>query len=508
MKKLSIASIKLALAGIAMMGVVSSCEVTDLSPANLIPDDQAFATAPRIESAVLGVYESAQRGFYLGSVVGGRGYPFGAANVQQGDLRGEDMYNDQLFYEITYVGAYNPQTANNNGMWISLYRLINRANIVLENLDAAVAKGVLTQAVADNYKGEMLFLRALAHHELIIHFARPYSDNPSAVGVPYRMVAINDVPKVPIGEAVGRGTVQQVYNQILADLNEAETKITAANTTFRARRGSVIALKSRVFLHMEDWAGVLTEYEKIRSAYSVTPDPITPFRGGTSSDNVFSFRNTAESNATTNGALSAMYGNPANGGRGLVKISPLIWKSNWWLTEDTRRAITSQNPTGIFTNKYNNPTTLAEPNVILRFSEVVLNAAEANVRLGRLNEGVSLLNVVRDRALPDAIPSFTAAGLGSADAILTAILRERRIEFLAEGRRWPDIHRLSGEGRMAGVPVKATSRSITNLNFYTTDRAIPTDHAIPYSDFRFIWPIPLEEIQNNATAPIAQNPGY
>jgi hypothetical protein len=125
-----------------------------------------------------------------------------------------------------------------------------------------------------------------------------------------------------------------------------------------------------------------------------------------------------------------------------------------------------------------------------------------------LNEGVSLLNVVRDRALPDAIPSFTAAGLGSADAILTAILRERRIEFLAEGRRWPDIHRLSGEGRMAGVPVKATSRSITNLNFYTTDRAIPTDHAIPYSDFRFIWPIPLEEIQNNATAPIAQNPGY
>ena len=58
MKKLSIASIKLALAGIAMMGVVSSCEVTDLSPANLIPDDQAFATAPRIESAVLGVYES------------------------------------------------------------------------------------------------------------------------------------------------------------------------------------------------------------------------------------------------------------------------------------------------------------------------------------------------------------------------------------------------------------------------------------------------------------------
>ena len=65
MKKFSINNVKLVLAGVAMMGVVSSCDVTDLSPATLIPDDQAFATAARIESAVLGVYESAQRGSTL-----------------------------------------------------------------------------------------------------------------------------------------------------------------------------------------------------------------------------------------------------------------------------------------------------------------------------------------------------------------------------------------------------------------------------------------------------------
>ena len=203
-----------------------------------------------------------------------------------------------------------------------------------------------------------------------------------------------------------------------------------------------------------------------------------------------------------------MYGNPSAGGRGLVKVSPLIWRSSWWLQVDKRRTITSQNATGIFTNKYNNPTTLAEPNIIVRFAEVVLNAAEANARLGNLDEAVALVNTVRDRALGDPSLSYTVAGLGTADAILDAIFKERRIEFLAEGRRWPDIHRLAGEGKMAGVPAKATSRSITNINFYTTDRAIPTDHAIPYADFRFIWPIPLEEIQTNSTAPIEQNPGY
>lgn len=510
MTKFSIKNFKLILAGAAMMGVVSACDVTELTPANLIPDQEAFATAARIESAVLGVYESAQRGYYNGSVTNGRGYPFGAANVEQGDMRGEDMYNDQAFYEITYNNSYNPQSANNNGMWISLYRLINRANIILENIDPAVASGVLTAEKANAYKGEMLFMRALAHHELLIHFARPYSDDPETAGVPYRTFAINDVPKVPDGEAVPRGTVKDDYDQLLKDLEEAEKALVSGKgTVSRVSFGAVIALKTRVLLHKEDWAGVLAEYEKIKSLYAVTPNPATPFRGGTSSDNIFSFLNSDASNGTVNGALPAMYGNPANGGRGLVKISPLIWRSSFWLAEDTRRVdLTSRNAAGIYSAKYIDPVTRTDPNVILRFSEVVLNAAEANAQLGNLDAAVALLNTVRSRALPASIPAFTAAGLGGQAGVLTAIYQERRIEFLAEGRRWADIHRLSGAGVMNGIPLKAQSRSVNNVNFYTTDRAIVTSHDLPYDDYRFIWPIPLDEIQNNTFAPIAQNPGY
>ena len=141
MKKFAIKNIKLALVGAALLGFTSACDVTELVPANLIPDSEAFTTGARIESAILGVYESAQRGFYAGAVQ--RGYPFGAANVEQGDMRGEDMYNDQAFYEITYNNSYSPSSANNVGMWISLYRMINRLNIILENLDIAVENGVL-----------------------------------------------------------------------------------------------------------------------------------------------------------------------------------------------------------------------------------------------------------------------------------------------------------------------------------------------------------------------------
>ncbi|MCH7401603.1 RagB/SusD family nutrient uptake outer membrane protein [Belliella kenyensis] len=512
-KNISI-KIKSAVAAIALFGA-TSCEVSDLQPATIIPDNEAFADASRINAAVLGVYEAAQRGFYLGSVQ--RGYPFGAASTQQGDMRGEDMYNDQLFYEITYTHQYNPNTANNNGQWISLYRMINRANILIENLDPALQNGILTQALRDRYMGEALFLRALAHHELVVYFARPYSDDPSAMGIPYRTFAINDVSKVEPGEQVGRGTVQSVYDQLLADLNLAEQLLPEAGNAYRARKSAAIALKARVKLHMEDFDGVLTEYNKIRTAHAVTANPITPFRDGNSSDNIFSFENSALSNAGVNGALPNMYGNPENGARGLVKISPLIWRSSFWHPQDSRRSIAgasdglvSQGPLGLYTYKYTDNINFSDPSIIIRFSEVVLSAAEANVRKATpdLAAALSLLNSVRNRALPATVPAFTLADFATPNDLLTAIINETRIEFLAEGRRFPNIHRLAGAGIIPGVPLKATSRSITSINFYTTDIAIPTDYELPYASHLFIWPIPLEEILTNNTAPLPQNPGY
>ncbi|WP_304517723.1 RagB/SusD family nutrient uptake outer membrane protein, partial [Cecembia rubra] len=335
MKKISVNNIKLAISALLFALVSSSCDVTDLSPANLIPDSDAFATAARVESVVLGVYESAQQGFYLGSAgQAGRGYPFGAANTQQGDMRGEDMYNDQLFYEVTYIAAHTPFSANNNGMWISIYRMVNRANIVLENIETALENGVITQEQRDIYRGEMLFLRALGHHELLIHFSRPYMDNPDAPGVPYRTVAINDVPLVPANEGLGRTTVGEDYAQLLADLNEAEGLLPLSRNYNRVRRGAVIGLKSRIKLHMGDWQGVLDEYNKLVGTYALTDSPVTPFRTVNSTENIFSFVNTPESNPGVNGALPSMYGNPARGARGLVKVSPLIWRSNIWHPED------------------------------------------------------------------------------------------------------------------------------------------------------------------------------
>ncbi|MDZ7898379.1 MAG: hypothetical protein U5N85_10205 [Arcicella sp.] len=79
--------------------IASSCTVTDLQPTDALSEATAFQTPERIELTVAGVYDGAQSGYYLGGLSAGvvRGYPFGAAHLQQGDCRGEDMVSVAAF---------------------------------------------------------------------------------------------------------------------------------------------------------------------------------------------------------------------------------------------------------------------------------------------------------------------------------------------------------------------------------------------------------------------------
>ena len=117
--------------------IIVSCKKTvDVAPYSSITDITAFTTPARVEAAMNGVYDAAQSGFYVGGAV--RGYPFGAANIEQGDMRGEDMLNEALFYQVTYEGSYTPSTANQEFMFSTLYALINRANLTIEGVNSAM----------------------------------------------------------------------------------------------------------------------------------------------------------------------------------------------------------------------------------------------------------------------------------------------------------------------------------------------------------------------------------
>jgi hypothetical protein len=123
------------------------------------------------------------------------------------------------------------------------------------------------------------------------------------------------------------------------------------------------------------------------------------------------------------------------------------------------------------------------------------------------------LNMVRDRSLATpATQSFTAASFANNTALLGAILVERRIEFAMEGRRWPDIHRLQfcPYFPINGIPQKLANSAVPVAAFTLgTPYAGPYGvAAIPYTDYRFLWPIPQAELDINPTLAAEQNPGW
>jgi len=509
---------------IGFLGLIlftASCKkFTELDPLAALSETTAFENASGIELVMNGVYQQAAIGTYNGGA--GRGYPFGAASIEQGEMRGDDMSIGAAFYQITFEAQYTTNTANNSNHWENLYNLINQINVFIAGVQTAASNGVITAQVAASYEGEARFLRALSHHELLIHFSKPYADgNGSQPGVPYRVTAINTPSAVTEALTVPRGTVAEDYTKILADLDFAEANLPAEQTAGfqRATQGAAIALKTRVLLHKGDWAGVVTEGAKLGATgtapytspiggYTLTASPETPFSSfSDNTESIFSIANSATSNGGVNGALPNMLSPASIGGRGTILTSPNFWKASYWVQGDLRRTLlhTSNAAGVVFVNKYRLITTSADWAPIIRYAEVLLNVSEAAQRNGNPTLAFNLLNAVRNRSVP-AASQFTSAP----SDLLLAILHERRIEFAGEGRRWPDLHRLALDATYGagGIPAKISQTQITGAAFTGTTLITPAIAAIPYSDFRFLWPIPLSETNSNPTLAAAQNPGY
>ncbi|RYE21581.1 MAG: RagB/SusD family nutrient uptake outer membrane protein [Sphingobacteriaceae bacterium] len=516
----------------------SSCKkFTELQPVDALSDVTSFTTPANIELVAVGVYNAAAVGNYNGSAISaGRGYPFGAAAIEQDEMRGEDMVNLAAFYQITYQATYDPSTANNVYMWNNLFTLINEANILIDGVRTAVTSGVITQTVANQYEAEGRFLRALSYHELLIHFCRPYLDgNGSAAGVPYRDFAVNSASTVDKANAVGRGTVAEDYTKLLADLDYAETNLPvtrSSNNITRATSAAAIALKTRIKLHMGDYAGVITEGAKLGTSaasatytspiggYKLTASPDGPFVSYSSNtESIFSIENSAASNGGVNGALPAIFGPADKGGRGLVATNPNLYNAAYWVTGDSRRTLLQvQNSTAgskyVFNYKYRDYVNRSDWAPIIRYAEVLLNVAEAYSRTTSLDpRALSLLNAVRNRAVPTA-SQYTIANFTTQNNLTQAILNERRIEFAGEGRRWGDIHRLAKDAVFStgGIPAKVLVGQLsgTGSNWDIVNRPVTaaTFAAIPYDNFRFLWPLPATEVANNPALSTQQNPGY
>lgn len=523
-------------ASLGMGLLLGACNVLDVTPQDAISETAVYSDASRIALAVTGVYDAAQSGFYNGNVGGSRGYPFGAASSDLGDARGEDVADMAGFFGIVFQNAITTSSPNIVYMWANCYALANKANVTIAGIQQAQAAGVITAATELQYEGELRFLRALAHMELVINFAKPYTDsNGSNPGVPYRDTPINTVAAIAQANTVGRGTVADVYTKMLADLDFAETNLPAnASTKTRASKVAAIALKQRLRLYQGNWAAAITEGNKIISGtttfasplgtYSLVASQRAAFVGaGTTAESVFSIENSNTDNPGVNGAIPNVFGSSASAptgisGRALLAVSPNLYNASFFTCNDQRRT-TMMQPDGVrpayVIKKYLDAATSTDYNPIIRYAEVLLNQAEALARTGNSAQALILLNAVRNRSVATADQYATGALAGN--ALVQAILNERRIEFVGEGLRWGDISRLAPDANFApvtggGIPAKFNGQvggQVTLARYScgagATGQSVA---AVAYTNPLFLWPIPSTETQINPTLAAQQNPGY
>ena len=101
--------------------------------------------------------------------------------------------------------------------------------------------------------------------------------------------------------------------------------------------------------------------------------------------------------------------------------------------------------------------TNTSPIPIIRNEELILLRAEANLGLGNLGTALTDINFIRTTSGGLAASPLTAAS--GSTAILTELLRQRRLSLLLEGHRWVDVRRYN---RMATLPLDQASHIYVN----------------------------------------------
>lgn len=463
----------------------TSCQKSklNLSPTTNISDVSAFSTPDRILNQVRGLYANLRSGQF-----------YGGRYVIYNDIRAEDFINE-LTNGVTGLEVWNETVNNNNNqvtaLWAQAYFVINLCNVFLDGMSSG-GSGVVGATLAANYNAEARFVRALCYYSLLQLYARPYWDgNGAKLGMPIRLSGNTGSGNYNLA----RSTVAQTYQQVLDDLNFAEANLPltytdALTNTIRAHRNTAIALKSRVYLSMQQYASVVTECNKIVNAtapfsagtgvaHSLQADITNVFKTPyTTTESIFSMPFNANETPGTQNQIGFYYSKSAGNGEYSLNPSGIVADAGWTVN-DKRRTFNAVVAGKLYLDKKyaaGNPYTDFVP--VMRYSEVLLNLAEARVRTTNTvdAQAVALLNAVRNRS--DATVTYTVGSFANATALIDAILNERRIEFLGEGLRSTDLLRL-------GLPLPGKTGPSGAVG------------AVQPSAANYIWPISATELTLN-----------
>lgn len=461
---------------------LGSCDLEPV-PTSAVVIDNFFNNDEEILAGIINIYDGLQGSNPLEGD-GGFNNPHLAIQIeyQMGEVLSDNARtksgSPQGFDFETFT--VTPQTLAVTTYYRSMYNIIFRANVVLENLQNA------SEENANKFEAEARFLRAYAYFNLV----RFYGDVPlvdRTIGPQETEIAFTRVDQ------------NLIYDFILSDLEFAENSDIDSTSRSRASKAAIQTLLAKVYLTLGNYleAQVLLETIISSQAYSLEPNFLDVFYNEANSETIFSIgfsdtqvgdsqgfsaefldavgRGTGTNYATDElvalfdeiGGVRGQFSyreDPGNPGKWqTVKFLPIV---------DENVGVTSAPA---------NPRIAGNDWIVTRYADVLLLHVESILAGGTetsSQDAITSFNTVRGRA-------------GTAEPITEVtkqmLMDERRVELAFENHRFLDLKRF-------GVAQEVLS-------------AFSAANNHDFQAFELLLPIPSAEIAISQDI-LTQNPGY
>lgn len=443
---------------ILLLVLTTSCKkfIDVDEPKTEIGTGTVFASDKTAISALMGIYSDMMADGYASGSLNSTGVIGGLA---------ADEYQ-AYSTEAQFLGenAILPTNAQiTNSLWTIPYKHVYAANSILAALPTSPN---ISEATKTMLTGEAKFIRAFCYFYISSFFGD---------------VPLYTTPDYNANSKVSRSSVANVFDQIVADLKDAESLLANTYPTegrVRPNKWVARALLARVYLYLQDWPNAAAYATTLIDHYQLENNLDDVFLA-TSQEAIWQLMPVVPMQNTQEGAYLILT-TPPN----YASLSPYLTDS--FEVNDQRKqkwigTYTDSTGTWYYPYKYkisvgDNPVT--EYEMVFRLAEQFLVRAEARAHSSDISGAQADLNAIRKRA---GLANTTAKDQNS---LLAAIMHERKVELFSEcGHRWLDLKRTGTANNVLST--------MKGDNWQSTD---------------VLFPIPQIERNNNKN--ITQNPGY
>ena len=409
-------------------------------------------------------------------------------------------------YETNSIDASNSVLGRD---WSRYLEDIAKANVLINGLEELKTKGLVSDNEYHQWKAEGELFRAL----VMFNMARLWGSFPIITKVAKTITAEN-VGEVYPTYFPPRSTDKECYQQIISDLTDAELYAPDFNSADRTVLSKVVAqaMLAKVYAEkpLQDYSKVIEYADKVRGAAGMALEPnFSTLWGYDAEKKDCVKRNTSEGilevHWTTGNANweSWMYG------RSLENYDYYFTWAKWITpSRDLIKDFESENDTTrmnqtivYYACKWSNYYPASKYPFMykyrsgynnqykLRLADIILLEAEAYAYKGDNTKSADLVNLIRNRA---KLPNLTADKTATKEAMIEAVLHERRLELALEGERWYDLCRNN-----------KVEEYLNGLNNRDSGRLIQRKQ---YDANSYLLPIPQSALDENTN--LQQNPGY